>query len=365
MMTPSGPSSSFHLTFQKARRAGALGSRLVVLLIWALALGLLAPAGLAAQERGKSLAPGFDPKKHFTVVKIEPDAAREEVRLRFSQPLDPEVLRGNLRLLPRVKIDWDRSTTSPNGVLTLRGAFRYGAGYLVVLPEHLRVGNKTYLKTVNSFFMPDRPPKVEFVGPQSVIERDSRQLLHVRAQNVNNLKFEGIRVPPLLLPLALAVEKTPAGWDRLPGELKSGAEGLKTLLQANHELAPFQALPLDEKQLFPAAGEKNQRWAVSLPLNFRQGKESGALELIRVYDNEAGSAAATQPRVFQITNLGLTYKHGGRQLLLWVTSLNAGAPLAGVRVLGFTRDMEVFPLGRTNADGVLMFESQDLKGISL
>ena len=61
-------------------------------------------------------------------------------------------------------------------------------------------------------------PKVEFVGPQSVIERDSRQLLHVRAQNVNNLKFEGVRVPPLLLPMALAVEKSPAGFDSIYDE---------------------------------------------------------------------------------------------------------------------------------------------------
>ncbi|MCK9375043.1 MAG: MG2 domain-containing protein [Syntrophobacterales bacterium] len=370
MKTPSGPRSPFYITVENTRRTGALAPRLAVLLIWALALGLLAPAGLlAAQERVKSppgaAAPGFDPKKHFTIEKIEPDAAQEELRIRFSQPLDPDLLRGNLRLLPRVKIDWNRTTTNPQGVLTLRGAFRYGTGYLVVLPDNLRVGNKTYLRTVNSFFMPDRPPKVEFVGPQSVIERDSRQLLHVRAQNVNNLKFEGIRVPPLLLPLALAVEKNPADWDRLSQELKSGAEGLKPLMSANLELDHFQALPLDEKQLFPAAGEKNQRWAVSLPLNFRQGKEKGVLELIRVYDNEAGSAAATQPRVFQITNLGLTYKRGDNQLLLWVTSLKAGTPMAGARVIGFTKDMEVFPLGRTNADGVLMFEDKDLKGIAL
>ena len=120
-----------------------------------------------------------------------------------------------------------------------------------------------------------------------------------------------------------------------------------------------------EKQLFPAAGEKNKPWAVSLPLSFRQGKETGALELIRVQDNEAGSLAATPPRVFEITNLGLTYKRGQQNLLLWVTSLKAGTPMAGARVIGFTRDMEVFFLGRTNADGVLLFEPHELAGLSL
>ena len=330
-----------------------------------MALAWLAAGGpAAAQERPKSTAKdGFDPKKHFTIVKIEPDPGQEVVRIFFSQPLLLESLRGNLRLLPRVRIDWNRTTLDPKGVLTLRGAFRYGTGYLINLPETLRVGKKTYHKTVNSFFMSDRPPKVEFVGPESVIERDSRQLLHVRAQNVNNLRFEGIRVPPLLLPLALTVEKSPEDWDRIFDDLKTATEGLKPFLTSHKDLADFVTPPLAEKQLFPAAGEKNKPWAVTLPLSFRQGKETGALELIRVQDNEAGSLAATPPRVFEITNLGLTYKRGQQNLLLWVTSLQAGTPVAGARVIGFTRDMEAFPLGRTNADGVLLFESHDLAGL--
>ena len=359
--------SSKRLCPQSTRGAGKVARKLAVFLIWGVALGLLAAAGLAeAQERARSSpAAGFDAKNHFTIVKIEPDAGKEEVRVFFSQPLIFESLQSNLRLLPRVKIDWNRSTLSPNGVLTLRGAFRYGTGFLITLPETLRVGNKIYRKTVNAFFMPDRPPKVEFVGPQSVIERDSRQLLHVRAQNVNNLKFEGVRVPPLLLPLALAVEKSPAGWDRIFDELQTGAAGLTSLINSHKDLAAFVVTPLAEKQLFPATGEKNKPWAVSLPLSFRQGKEAGALELIRVQDNEAGSAAATQPRVFEITDLGLTYKRGQKNLLLWVTSLKTGTPVAGARLIGFTRNMEVFPLGRTNDDGVLLFESRDLEGLSL
>ena len=115
--------------------------------------------------------------------------------------------------------------------------------------------------------MADRPPKVEFVGPQSVIERDSRQLLHVRAQNVNNLRFEGIRVPPLLLPLALAVEKSPADWDRVLDELKTVLEGIKPFMPPHNDLAAFVTPPLADKQLFPAAGRRTSpgrslcRWA--------------------------------------------------------------------------------------------------------
>jgi uncharacterized protein YfaS (alpha-2-macroglobulin family) len=352
---------------QSSRGAGAVARQLAHVLILAVTLALLASATLAvAQETPKSTAAaGFDPNKHFTIAKIEPDPGKEEVRVFFSQPLLLENLQGNLRLLPRIKIDWNRTTMDPKGVLTLRGAFRFGAGYLITLPETLRLGKKTYRKTVNSFFMTDRPPKVEFVGPQSVIERDSRQLLHVRAQNVNNLRFDGIRVPPLLLPLALAVEKSPADWDRVFDELKSASEGFKPFVTSHKDLAGFVTPPLADKQLFPAAGEKNKPWAVSLPLGFRQGKEAGALELIRVQDNEGGSRASTPPRVFEITDLGLTYKRGEKNLLLWVTSLKAGTPVAEARIIGFTRDMEAFFLGRTNTDGVLLFEPHELAGLSL
>jgi uncharacterized protein YfaS (alpha-2-macroglobulin family) len=190
-------------------------------------------------------------------------------------------------------------------------------------------------------------------------------LLQVRAQNVNNLRFEGIRVPPLLLPLALTVEQSPADWPGLFSELKAATVGLKPLLARHKELAPWISPPLEEKQLFPAVGEKNKPWAVSLPLNWRQGKEAGALEIIRVFNNEAGSGAASAPRVFEITDLGLTYKRSQQNLLLWVTSLKDGTPVAGAQVIGFTKDMEAFPLGQTNADGVLFCERRELSGVSI
>ena len=233
------------------------------------------------------------------------------------------------------------------------------------MPENFKLVGLTYVPTVTSFFMPDRPPKVEFVEKKSLIERDSRELLHVRAQNVKSLLLEGIRIPPLLLPQALAVEDSPDDWGRTLGELKTGADQLKKLAKDNKALAPFLLEPFAEKQLFPAAGQKNKPLAVSLPLGFRRDKEAGALELIRVSEEQADSATATEPRVFRITDLGLTYKLGSNQVLLWVTSIKNAAPVAGVQVVGFTRDLEVFPLGQTDKDGILIFQKKELEGLSL
>ena len=187
-------------------------------------------------------------------------------------------------------------------------------------------------------------------------------MLHVRAQNVKSLLLEGIRIPPLLLPQALAVEDIPADWDRPWRNFKAGAEALKKLAQGNKALAPFLLEPFAEKQLFPAAGEKNKPLAVSLPLSFRRDKEAGALELIRVGEDQVDGDTATEPRVFRITDLGLTYKLGSNQVLLWVTSIKNAAPMAGVQVVGCTRDLEVFPLGQTDKDGILIFQTKGTGG---
>jgi hypothetical protein len=350
--------------------AGDLGRRFLVLLslwlaaIWILDLGLWVSPG-KSQERRPAQAPVAVGDRQFTIAKIEPDAKKEEVHLYFSKPVPLEGLRTNLRLLPLVKLDWRHSTMDTAGHLTLKGRFRYGIGYVVNLPEKFTLAGLTYAPTVTSFFMPDRPPQLEFIEKKSLIERDSRELLHVRARNVQSLLLEGIRIPPLLLSFALAVEENPAEWTRLLPELKAGAEQLTSLAKSHKALASFLLMPIEEKQLFPAPTQKNQTLAVSLPLSFHQNKESGALELIRVSQDQEGGPAATDPRLFCLTDLGLTYKAGANQVLLWATSLKNATPLAGVQVVGFTKEMDAFPLGQTNQDGIFIFQAKVLEGLNL
>jgi hypothetical protein len=332
----------------------------------ALALLLLAGAWSGAAWSGPAAPPkaAFDPAKHFTIQKIEPDPAKEEIRIFFSHPLPLGFLRQHLRLLPRSKVDWNRSTITDAGLLTLKGTFVYGATYGLSVPGDQKVENRTYLPTVSSFRMGDRPPRVEYVEAKSVIELDSRQLLHVRTQNVGNLLVEEVKLPPVLLPLALAAEKDPGAWDQQMEILKKAAAQAQGLVQGQKGLAPFWGKLQEDKQLFAAPAEKNKVQAVSLPLTFRQEPQQGALALIRVRDPQ-DPKIATNPRLFRLTDLGLTYKLGSGSLLLWVTSLKTGAPVAGAQVAAVSQDLEVFPLGSTDKDGILIWQDQDLEGISL
>jgi uncharacterized protein YfaS (alpha-2-macroglobulin family) len=338
------------------------------MIVWATLASLLLAGiwnGPAWSGPGASAKAPFDPAKHFTIEKIEPNPAQEEIRVTFSHPLTLGFLRQHLRLLPRSKVDWANSTVSDDQkVLTLKGAFVYGAKYLLSLPEDVKVQNRTYIATVKTFPMPDRPPRVEYVETKSVIELDSRQLLHVRTQNVGNLLVEGVKLPPALLPLALAAEKDPGAWDRQVELLKRAAAQAEKLVVGQKALAPFWGQMLPEKQLFAAPGEKNKVQAVSLPLTFRPQPQQGAFSLLRVRDPQ-DPQVGTGPRVFRVTDLGLTYKLGSNGLLLWVTSLKTGTPLAGVQVAAISKDLEIFPLGTTDKDGILIWREQELEGVSL
>ena len=100
-------------------------------------------------------------------------------------------------------------------------------------------------------------------------------------------------------------------------------------------------------------------------MTFRPDKETGSLELIRLQDGHREGKPAGAPQLFRITDLGLTYKVSESGLLLWVSSLKTGAPVAGAQILAFTRDLEVFPLGQTDSDGILTFGSRELEGLNL
>ncbi len=326
-------------------------------------LGWLGPASAGAAR--EEAAPAFDARREFTILRIEPDAAREEVRLVFSHPLPLEVLQAHLRFLPRLRVDWEASTLSPEGVLTLKGRFRFGRSYAVHLPEDLKVGSLTYRKTVHRFFLPDRLARVEFVDDRTVIERDSRQLLHVRAENVGRLLVQAVAVPPLLLPQALAAEREGQAPERLLELLTAAQKELTPLIREQRPFSLFMAEPRLDQQLFGVTLEKNKALAVSLPLTFRRERAKGGLAYLRVQDEGAGAAAQTPPRLFCLTDLGLTYKTGGDRLLVWAASLSAGLPAAGVQVLACTRDLEVFPLGETGPDGILEFGGRELAGLSL
>ncbi len=332
-----------------------IGASLVAALFACLLV--LAPESRAAQDKA---SPENLPQ--VTISSIAPDAERGEVKIRFSAPVGLDALRERLRLLPPVRIDWGKSALADN-ILTLKADFRFGQRHLVMIPEKANLGGRAYVKTNNAFVMPDIPARVDFVEHKSVVERLSPQYLALKASNLERLSISSLRVPPLLLPLALSHENRPGSLGKLAEALKSAHQ---QAAQAAREVPGLEALltpPHLSAQLFATPTEKNKPQAFSLPLTFRPHHGGGSLEMVEADPQPGGRSAG--PRLFRVTDLGLAYKLSGEALLVWVTGLKDALPVAGVRLFLLTRDMEAFPLGQTGDEGLFIHRERELAGLSL
>lgn len=334
-------------------------------------------------------APDPVAKKTFTITNIQPDMKNGVVNITFSEKCGPDNLRKYLSLSPPLRLHWYESRASENTV-SLKAKFKPGQNYTISIAETTECGGLKYAKTLNSFRMPDLERNVAFAESESVIERDGRQMVHAKVSNVDELVFRGLRIPPVLLPYILKSQEVDPGQKNNEGEgrglrrakkakiaagLNADAEhrldvkgrdisAVKSELERKYavikkvagesaELANFMGVLAEDSQLFFPGKELNQTQKFSMPLGFRSDKEKGAIELIQLKSGKIDQKAPSPMRLFRITDMGITYKIAEGSLLIWVTSLNTGKPLADVSLAVFTKDSGVVPLGKTDSNGIL------------
>lgn len=293
----------------------------------------------------------------FTITRIEAgdEPAERFLKITFSDPVPIEALRDSLRIEPPVTLHWWSSQYEGN-TLRLRGDFEFRRHYRVVLPTGmLSQSGLVYEPGLRTFAFADLAPRLWFTDGRSIIERDSRQLFFAKAINQPRVHLQCLRVPPLLVPEALELAARHAGnTDPRLDLVKPLQEQLNQLRARVGDAASFRPFlgELESRgHLFPVDGKDNEEQTLSLPLSFRPQAERGAIELVRLSDGD--KQTAVPPRLVRVTDLALTYKRAGGQLLVWATSLRAGLPLPGVEVLGFDHEKNAWLLGVTGADGLL------------
>lgn len=135
----------------------------------------------------------------FTISKIEPRTSENIVCIYFPYLCSMQEIHRNLKLLPPAQIEWYESGISgKDNVFTLKVWFKPNRQYIVIIPHDFKsINSRTYAKGVTSFTMPDRDPDIAFFQQGSVIERNSRQMLHVQIMNVKELRFLCLKIPPI------------------------------------------------------------------------------------------------------------------------------------------------------------------------
>jgi uncharacterized protein YfaS (alpha-2-macroglobulin family) len=305
---------------------------------------------------------GGDQAKTFTISAIEPDAEEQKVKLQFTAPVQLKQFLATARFFPYAYISHSDSKQIAPDVLLIHAELEYGKHYVISLPEDFASAGKRYKKTLNSFDMPDLPAKVAFLEDKTVIERDSRQMLHLRIANVKRVAIRTLRIPPLLLPFAMEVESNSSdasGMSELQQSLQTSEAKLEALLGKDPAFAPFLSTPSEKSQFFNTEGKKNEVRAFSVPLTFRDEKERGAVELIQARAEDAETEAFDGPRLYRITDIGIAYKRTRDSLLVWTTSLREASPLKDVSLLALTNAQEILYLGKTDANGLFLYKAPD------
>jgi uncharacterized protein YfaS (alpha-2-macroglobulin family) len=298
------------------------------------------------------------PAPTFTILSITPNAVEKSIAIRFSRPVDLHAILEHLSLRPDIYLDKEDTADkqlSPDTVSIHSDNFAWQKPYTVIIPEDYEIAGARYKKSVDTFIMPPHPPLIEFLDNHTLIERDSRQLLHFRTNNVDQVLLETLRIPPLLLPIALG----PAGCSakQLLPELEKAQTSLAALVDKNSPFFPFLDRAREENCAFSARHEQNKTHAFSMPLSFRKDSSRGAIELMGMKSMNGSSQAQAKPRLYCISDLGLSYKRTRDRLLIWTSSIRYAKPLKSVAVLAVTKDSSIFYLGKTDESGLLVYVS--------
>lgn len=292
----------------------------------------------------------------FTIRSIEPSDNRDEVTVRFTAPVEFRVLRENLKVAPMVHLYWHSSRSVGGDGIRLAGPFKRGETYALSLPDGLALADgRKYERTIYQFTMPNLPPLIAFAGKETVIERDSRQLLHTQIRNLEEILVETLTVPPLLLQAVPSGANLPLA--SAAAALEKERSRIAPVLTADPVFAPFIGPATGNRHLFFAKPETNADTRFTVPLTFRPNAQNGALLLVRLGRPDQ-PVQGEEMRLFRITDLALSYKQSKTGLAVWVTSLSTGRPVSGVSVLALDRDRRAYALGVSDRSGLIAIDAE-------
>lgn len=332
----------------------------------------------------------FTTKGSAKVIGFEPyfyDAKDKGVFIDISDNISDSKLKKHLRIFPPIGyFTINRIYGNERNRYRVSGKFATGRKYEVKINGGAIEGQNQIIDNGKVEFTAIGPtPEIAFTADRSVLELKSRQLVPLSFISVGNFKCQLMRVPAFFGPalesltaFAEAEERRPTdsnsskveGATRLTIEsatakldnqllvLVKQLENLKTLANGKQipDLATFLTPAFTtNSQGFLGSEDPDRPYYFSLPLDFRPEPEKGGSVIVNISetDVEQGQNIA---RLFQLTDLSLTYKFSRSGLLLWVTSISSGKPMADKAIMLLDKTGKSYFPGKTNHDGLLTID---------
>lgn len=233
----------------------------------------------------------------------------------------------------------------------ISGDFEFNKEYVLEIKGGpVDSGNAVLAEKTYAFRGPGLKQEATPRSNRSVVELFGRQLFPVTLSNLTKVRCDLRRVPPFLVPEAAQAVKDGRGidWEKRCTDLRNLADQGK--------IDPvFAGQATADADVFFAPEAKDHVYGFSLPLSFRTSPKDGGAFVMRLSAPD-GDFNLQIPRLIQVTDLSVSYKLSDSSLLVWVTSIRSGNPVAGAKLLLSTPDGTRFFVGKTNQDGLLLVQ---------
>lgn len=349
--------------------------------------------GLASADNSAALAQShsirFESKPYIGIIELNPfyhSRQNRGVSIALSEETTEASLKNHLYVLPPA----GRLTIQPIGPEPARhfdvlGDFDAEKTYqLLVRPGLDGESGRMFVSQAHEFEATGLESRLEIHIDRSVIELRSRQLLPVAVTGVDRVLAQVTRIPPLFSPefrglsqLAGDDSKRPESSESVNTDKTFITAVSKQILEAEKRIVhgirrleeieagmkdglfkgfePFVGEFSVDSETFFSSTHSSDFQIFSTPLSFRTDPESGGAFLVQLSAPEREDLPHSA-RLVQITDLAITYKVSGSQLLVWVTSVESGRPVPGVSVLLVDSSDRRILAGKTDADGLLFLE---------
>ncbi|HPJ71381.1 MAG TPA: MG2 domain-containing protein, partial [bacterium] len=221
-----------------------------------------------------------------------------------------------------------------DNVLALRGDFEPGRLYTIRFREGLPAASGRRLEADQSRRVraPDLPPSIRFLDPGSILAAAGTRLVGLEAINIPSFRARLKRIyPNNLVQFMMREKRNYSGWWGDP---------------ENEICAPA----VDRE--YRAGGERNQPLRIDLDLGNLAGDEARGVFVCELSSSE--ERAGTDQRLVMITDIGLSARLYGGEVLVWVNSVLDARPMAGARVTVLSTANRALGTGTTDDRGTAL-----------
>jgi uncharacterized protein YfaS (alpha-2-macroglobulin family) len=251
----------------------------------------------------------------------------------FSTPLDFSSFKKHLNISPDVDVSIERRSNWNTSGFRIKGQFKPGKNYSVTLAKGLKAENGSVLNSniVRQVYFKDRPPDIKFKSTGNYLSKQGAMLVPLSSVNVPEFTVSCERIYPNNLVYFAMRQNNYYGYYRSRSHL--GISHVTTSHTYN-----VSYMPNCSTQTY-----------IHMP-GLMGGYSAGGF-MLTARSKKGGTARC----LVIITDIGISVRRSGKDLLVWANSIHALRPVTNALVTVYSSKNQELYSGTTDTNGLVAF----------